>query len=469
MRSHLVLAALAVVLSTIIATSQDVSNPLPVNGSASQGGANLQYTMQGPSFPAPTPTNPVVTSSNLASIGSGGTGTVNVSLDVSDWPFNGWVKIYSGIGTGGSFEISGYARVSSSSININFRDATGSITPSNGGTVQLWSQTDNLYSNVNSSDIGALGGHGTGTITVTNSQNNVKYWPPSGWVQIFTNGMTTSYELSHFTKVDNTHITIDTRDPGGTVVPINGATLSLIVTWIRFTTAAHCTICVTGDGRVGIGDAPRNNILDLFGGYQSTAGSNAAYLDLSNVFNIASLAVTSLTSNLNAGTNRAHFGNYDINDTGGYLTLGTFGNTKTAGFNFTGPAAARITDGDFFSTTRIGSLQYSDPQVSKTSNYQIVKLDGGNTFDNNGAVGEVDLTLPTSANTYAGMIVSADVAVAQNVKIIAGSGVTINIGTTTSAIAGNVISNAVGSHLTLKALSPTSWTAKESTGTWTVN
>lgn len=274
--------------------------------------------------------------------------------------------------------------------------------------------------------------------------------------------------MAHYTKVDATHINIDERDPGGPITPVNGATLSLYVHLIRWTTAGHTSFAVTGDGRVGIGDSPTSYQFQAFGAYGLISGTTAPIqIDNSGNLILSNVSIFSFAGDLNGGLGRAHFGNYDLNDSGSYLSRGLWGQTKDAGLNFPAAAAARITDGDFSSTTRIGSLQYSDPQVSKTTNYQIVKLDGGNAFNNIGAAGEVDFTLPSSANTYVGMVASFDVAVAQTLKVIAGTGVTIQIGASASSSGGSVSANQVGAHIRLKALTPTLWISLEHEGTWT--
>lgn len=115
--------------------------------------------------------------------------------------------------------------------------------------------------------------------------------------------------------------------------------------------------------------------------------------------------------------------------------------------------------------TAITSLQSSKLGVTKTGNYTVVALDNDIWFDNIGAAGEVDFTLPTAVRDLeVGFIVKA----AQTVKIIAGASTTIAIATSVSAAAGNITANAAYSAVRLRAISTTEWVAVSSTGSWTV-
>lgn len=114
------------------------------------------------------------------------------------------------------------------------------------------------------------------------------------------------------------------------------------------------------------------------------------------------------------------------------------------------------------------TIQTKETLATKTSNYPIVSGDSGTIFDNTGAVGEVDFTLPSYA---AGLKYCFTVAAAQTLKVIAPASNKIAIGTTNSATAGNVTANAVYSTLCLYATSVSNqWAAKSLTGgPWTVN
>jgi hypothetical protein len=108
------------------------------------------------------------------------------------------------------------------------------------------------------------------------------------------------------------------------------------------------------------------------------------------------------------------------------------------------------------------------PFVTKTANYIVLAGDSGTTFDNGGASGEVDFTLPAWA---AGLRYIFIVATAQILKIIAPAGIHIAIGGANSVAAGNVVSSAVFSAVELAAPNGASgqWVAIAMTGTWTVN
>ena len=113
------------------------------------------------------------------------------------------------------------------------------------------------------------------------------------------------------------------------------------------------------------------------------------------------------------------------------------------------------------------ALLSSEPTSSKTGNYTVLNSDSGQHFDNTGAGGEVDFTLPTYA---AGLQYCFTVTAAQILKVIAPASNKIAVGTTNSATAGNVTANAVYSTICLYATTVSNqWAAKSATGTWTVN
>jgi hypothetical protein len=108
---------------------------------------------------------------------------------------------------------------------------------------------------------------------------------------------------------------------------------------------------------------------------------------------------------------------------------------------------------------------YRSLRASKTANYTVLAADAGTQFDNIGAAGEVDFTLPAAA---AGLRYGFTCAVNQTLKIIAGASTTIANGATISAAAGNASANAKYAHLELEAVSATEWVANCATGTWTI-
>jgi hypothetical protein len=104
---------------------------------------------------------------------------------------------------------------------------------------------------------------------------------------------------------------------------------------------------------------------------------------------------------------------------------------------------------------------------TKTANYTVLNTDSGQHFDNTGAAGEVDFTLPTYV---AGLKYCFTVTAAQTLKVIAPAANKIAIGTTNSAAAGNMTATAVYSTACIYATTVSNqWAAKSTTGSWTVN
>lgn len=103
---------------------------------------------------------------------------------------------------------------------------------------------------------------------------------------------------------------------------------------------------------------------------------------------------------------------------------------------------------------------------SKTANYPVTSLDAGTYFNNIGAGGAVNFTLPTAA---AGLRYSFTIQAAQTVTITAGASTTIRIGGTASAAAGNITSSSIGNTIVLYAISATEWYSEAHEGTWTIN
>lgn len=111
---------------------------------------------------------------------------------------------------------------------------------------------------------------------------------------------------------------------------------------------------------------------------------------------------------------------------------------------------------------------------TKTSNYTLLTTDSGKRFDNTGATGEVDFTLPTYS---AGLSYCFTVTAVQTLKIIAPTSNKIAFATTNSASAGNISANAVYASICIYATSVSNqWAVSNGTGgiassggTWTVN
>lgn len=130
------------------------------------------------------------------------------------------------------------------------------------------------------------------------------------------------------------------------------------------------------------------------------------------------------------------------------------------------PTTALTIKGETQAVIAAGTFQSKDLRASKTANYTVVAADTGTQFDNIGAAGEVDFTLPTAA---VGLKYGFTVKAAQVLKVIAGSSTIIAIGTSISASAGNIQASAAYSSVQLEAISTTEWVATSgASGTWTV-
>lgn len=104
--------------------------------------------------------------------------------------------------------------------------------------------------------------------------------------------------------------------------------------------------------------------------------------------------------------------------------------------------------------------------TSKTADYTVLSGDSGTFFDNTGAGGSVNFTLPTAA---AGLHYYIYTDAVQTVTVTAGTSTTIRIGSSISASAGNITNNTAGTGIHLVAISATQWVAQDATGTWTIN
>lgn len=108
----------------------------------------------------------------------------------------------------------------------------------------------------------------------------------------------------------------------------------------------------------------------------------------------------------------------------------------------------------------------SFPVSAKTSNYTVTAANSGTHFDNTGAAGEVDFTLPAAAS---GLNYCFSVYAAQTLKVIANTGDKIAVGASNSATTGNITNNAVYGSVCLEAHGTGQWIASTATGAWTVN
>jgi len=87
------------------------------------------------------------------------------------------------------------------------------------------------------------------------------------------------------------------------------------------------------------------------------------------------------------------------------------------------------------------------------------------TFTNEGATGLVTFTLPAASIGRRVEVVVQDV---DGVKMLAGTGDTIRLGSTVSGTAGYAQSTQIGATLKLVCINATEWVAEFFVGTWSV-
>jgi hypothetical protein len=106
--------------------------------------------------------------------------------------------------------------------------------------------------------------------------------------------------------------------------------------------------------------------------------------------------------------------------------------------------------------------------AAKTANYPVVANDSGAHFDNTGASGEVDFSLPAAAS---GLRYCFAVYAAQTLKVIANGTDKIAIAASNSAAGGNATANALYASLCIEAHGTGQWIASATPekAQWTVN
>jgi len=183
-------------------------------------------------------------------------------------------------------------------------------------------------------------------------------------------------------------------------------------------------------------------------------------------------AVSGYLTFANAGVSNGEVVTYGIRDganseigMGTYSTAGTT-LTRTTVYRSTGAAfTGKITlsgNAIVFITQSAEDLrEIGIRAVSKTSNYTVLASDNMRSFNNIGAVGEVDLTLPTAV---ADLKFTFVVYAAQILKIIGAGADVIKGGTTFSDV--DIQSNEPYSSLTLEAHGSGLWVATSTVGNW---
>jgi hypothetical protein len=127
---------------------------------------------------------------------------------------------------------------------------------------------------------------------------------------------------------------------------------------------------------------------------------------------------------------------------------------------------------DIYQNSSTFALQFQnsmDTRATMTSPYAVLVGDSGKQFDNIGASGEVDFTLPSCTAAMAGMKFGFYVGAAQTLKVIAPASTTIRIAGSVSAAAGNITNATIGSYVELTAVAANTYVAKLApAGTWVV-
>jgi len=214
-------------------------------------------------------------------------------------------------------------------------------------------------------------------------------------------------------------------------------------------------------------------------GVYITGTSEVAFLSVYNIYDIGVKTSGSGGRSLNAanGTTLSNlrFGHYDG-------TQGLYVYTDTLRFSDVdlGPGGTLENHGSISgSFLRVGStvfivanprflidnnIFYYDlgpyPVIAKTSDYTLTYVNDGALMTNTGAVGAVQLTLPTdpssglsTPNVSAGFYRDANF----NVVVKAPAGITIRVGTSVTSSGGTVTLNAVGSMLQIQCITTTQW------------
>lgn len=105
--------------------------------------------------------------------------------------------------------------------------------------------------------------------------------------------------------------------------------------------------------------------------------------------------------------------------------------------------------------------------VTVTADQVLTASQNGTLFNNAGAQGEVDLTLPPASSPFVPVTFSLLVAAAQAFLFKLPSGVIMTNGDDESSAGGSISSNTVGNFLTVTMVSTTQWVVNAITGIWT--
>lgn len=203
--------------------------------------------------------------------------------------------------------------------------------------------------------------------------------------------------------------------------------------------------------------------------FTCTACNAASLLLDAQLATVSKFSVNQAGNIVNAGT-IASAGTITVNG-GSAVSTNNFTSASAGGF-LVGTRSQMFSnaDGEMDFTNAAGTAPAGfvtkNFMATKTTNYTVVVLDSGKVFNNQGAAGEVDFTLPTGA---AGYRYSFCTVTAQVLKIIATNSATINNGATVTAANGNATNSVAGSCIEIQAIDATHWyTTGTPIGTWTL-
>lgn len=203
--------------------------------------------------------------------------------------------------------------------------------------------------------------------------------------------------------------------------------------------AAQPNIFAIMDGKTNVFSLPAGMSFQMSGGILSSAASGpvATFTNTANSRN----AVVGILDNFNGGLNVTGGGAAKL-QAGGVDGVSTNGTVTTLG---------------------IATKLQIESRSSKSASYPVVAADGGTQFDNNGASGSIDFTLPSAPSS--GYRVGFMVYAAQQLRVVAPASTTINLGGAVSAAAGNIASSQVGAYVEVEYVGGNRYVAKMVTGT----
>lgn len=258
---------------------------------------------------------------------------------------------------------------------------------------------------------------------------------------------------------------------GGNAVSLGGALTLSGAFGTTFTVTATTSITLPTSGTLlssttqiasSVAGAASIPIVNLTGALPTGTATTAfpgIYYNASGAVAVTSFSTNTTVFGVNAASGFAgNFFDMHVNGGGSLFSVSSSGNVTTSG-NYTGASyvfsgnSTRITapsNGAVLvqnnGQTAIATIQMGRPHLSKTANYQILFSDSNTVFDNTGASGEVDFTLPAGA---VGQTFTFNVRAAQILKIIMASGMTGQVIGSATSSGGNISASTIGNSITI--------------------